>query len=389
MSDRNPAEEPFRKTFLVALTIGITLLFLIMIRQFLLAVLLAAIFSAMAHPLYTALLRRMAGRRALASVSTLIVVLLVVGLPLLAVVGLVANQAVEVSQAAGPWIENQISGVGELDRRIDNLPLLDRLPALRRLMPSGSEIVAKAGEAVSATGGFLVGSLAGLTRGTLGFMLQLFVTVYAMFFFLVDGRSILDRILHYVPLSPSDEERLLEKFVSVARATLKGSLLIGVIQGVLAGVAFWIAGVPGAAFWGTITIVVAIVPSIGAALVWMPMVIYLLVTGHSGAGVGLLAWSILVVSTIDNFLRPRFVGRDTRMSDLLILLSTLGGLFLFGPVGFIVGPIVAALFVTVWHIFGEAFHDRPPDGLPALNDLPTSKPARHPDPPEGRSELRS
>jgi predicted PurR-regulated permease PerM len=367
---RNAPDERFRKAFLVALTIGITLLFLVMIRPLLVAVLLAAIFSAMAHPLYTALLGRMKDRRALASVATLSVILLIVGLPVLTVLGLVANQAVEVSQAAGPWIEKQISEVGELDRRMENFPLLDKLPAIKSLLPSGAEIVAKAGEAASATGKFLVGSLAGVTRGTLEFILQLFVMVYAMFFFLVDGRSILDRILRYVPLSPADKERLLEKFVSVARATLKGSLLIGIIQGMLAAVAFWAVGVPGAAFWGTVTIVAAVVPAIGAGLIWIPMVLYLLVTGHAGAGLGLLAWSVLVVSTIDNFLRPRFVGRDTRMSDLLILLSTLGGLFLFGPVGFILGPIVAALFVTLWHIYGEAFKDRLPEEVSAPDVVP-------------------
>lgn len=360
MTEPQPSQEPFRKAFLVALTVGITLLFLFMIRRFLLSVLLAAIFSAMVHPLYSALLRRMKGRRALASVSTLAIILLGLGLPLLALLGLVANQAVEVSQAAGPWIEKQISAVGGLDQRVREFPLLDRLPALRGLIPTGAQIAAKVGEAASMAGSFLVRSLAGLTRGTVGFLLQLFVLLYAMFFFLVDGRSILDRILYYVPLSPVDQERLLERFVSVARATLKGSLLIGFIQGGLCGVAFWLVGVPGAAFWGTVTTVVAIIPAIGAGLVWAPMVIYLMVTGHVGAGLVLLLWSVLVVSTIDNFLRPRFVGRDTRMSDLLILLSTLGGLFLFGPVGVMVGPIVAALFVTAWHLYGEAFHDRLP-----------------------------
>ncbi|HKJ01232.1 MAG TPA: AI-2E family transporter [Longimicrobiales bacterium] len=359
MTDQPQREEPFRKAFLMALTIGITILFLVMIRQFLMAVLLAAIFSGMAHPLYSALLRRVKGRKGLASVGTLAVIALVIGLPLLAIVGLVANQAVEVSQAAGPWIERQIGEVDQIDRWIQQFPLLDRVPGLRTVLPNGEEIVAKAGEVASATGKFLVGSLADVTRGTLGFFMQLFILLYAMFFFLVDGRSILDRILYYVPLSPADEERLLEKFVSVARATLKGSLLIGIIQGLLAGVAFWAAGIPGAAFWGTVTVVVSIIPAIGAALIWGPMVIYLLVTGHAVAGIGLLVWSSVVVSTVDNFLRPRLVGRDTRMSDILILLSTLGGLVLFGPVGFIVGPIVAALFVTVWHLYGEAFHTQP------------------------------
>jgi predicted PurR-regulated permease PerM len=360
MSEHQPGESA-TKVFLVALAIGISVLFLFMIGPFLLSVLLAAIFSGMAHPLYSALLRRTGGRRALASVSTITVILLVIGLPLLGLLGLVAKQAVEVSQAAGPWIEKQISEVGELDRRIQEIPLLDRLPGVRRLVPTGEEIVSKAGELVSTTGKFLVGSLGDVTRGTLGFFLQLFIVLYAMFYFLVDGRSILDRILYYVPLSPADEDRLLEKFVSVTRATLKGSLLIGMVQGGLAGLAFWLAGVPGAAFWGTITAVVSIIPAIGAGLIWGPMVIYLLVMGHPGASVGLLLWSVLVVSTIDNFLRPRLVGHDTRMSDLLILLSTLGGLFLFGPVGFIVGPIVAALFVTVWHLYGEAFRDWLPE----------------------------
>jgi predicted PurR-regulated permease PerM len=360
MSEQPHPNEPFRRTFLVVLTIGITLLFLVMIRQFLMAMLLAGIFSGMAHPLYQAILRRTRGRKAAASLGTIGAILVVVGLPLLALMGLVASQAVEVSQAAGPWIERQISEVGELDRRIQDFPLLDRLPGVRALLPTGEEIVAKAGEAASSAGRFLVGGLADVTRGTLGFFLQFFIVLYAMFYFLVDGRALLDRILYYVPLSHADEERLVERFVSVARATLKGSLLIAIIQGALAGLAFWIAGVPGAAFWGTVTVVVSIIPAIGAAIIWGPMVAYLLFTGHVGGGIGLLIWSAVVVSSVDNFLRPMLVGRDAKMSDILILLSTLGGLVLFGPVGFIVGPIVAALFVTVWHLYGEAFGDSLP-----------------------------
>ncbi len=349
------SEDRLRKSFLLILTVGITILFLVMVRPFLMAVLLAAIFSGLVYPIYATLLRWLRGRPTLASLGTLLVVVVVVGIPLLAFFGVVATQAVQVSQAAGPWIEEQIGQVGELDQRLRNLPVLDRFPALQRALPSSQVVVAKVGEAASGVGSFLVRSLAQATRGTLGFFLQLFIMLYAMFFFLTQGKSILHRILFYIPLDAADEERLLEKFVSVARATLKGSLFIAVIQGVLAGLAFWVSGVPGWAFWGTVTVVVSIIPAIGGAIVWGPIVVYLFVTGHPGAAIGLLAWSALVVSTVDNFLRPRLVGRDTRMSDLLILLSTLGGIVLFGPVGFIVGPIVAALFVTVWHLYGEAF----------------------------------
>jgi predicted PurR-regulated permease PerM len=202
-----------------------------------------------------------------------------------------------------------------------------------------------------------MGKVAAATRGTLSFFLQLFVLLYAMFFFLLDGPAILRKILYYIPLDPAEEEALLERFVSVTRATLKGSLLIGVIQGATAGLAFWVTGVPGPAFWGTVMVVLSVIPALGAALVWVPAVVYLFLVGKVAAGVGLLIWCALVVSTIDNFLRPRLVGRDARMSDLLILLSTLGGIFVFGAVGFIVGPIVAALFVSIWHIYGETFSE--------------------------------
>ncbi|MCA9738411.1 MAG: AI-2E family transporter, partial [Gemmatimonadetes bacterium] len=166
-----------------------------------------------------------------------------------------------------------------------------------------------------------------------------------------------DRMLYLLPLSPEDENRLVERFVSVTRATLKGSMVIGILQGALAGVAFWLAGVQGAAFWGTVMVVLSVIPGVGAALVWIPAVLYLLAVGSVGAGIGLGIWCAVVVGTIDNFLRPKLVGRDTKMSDLLILLSTLGGIVFFGAVGFILGPIVAAVFVTVWDVYGKTFRD--------------------------------
>jgi predicted PurR-regulated permease PerM len=150
---------------------------------------------------------------------------------------------------------------------------------------------------------------------------------------------------------------MLDKFTSVTRATLKGTMLIGVIQGTLAGVAFWVVGIEGAIFWTTVMIVLSIIPAVGAALVWVPAAILLLAQGAVWRAVGLALFCGLVVGSVDNVLRPRLVGRDTKMHDLLILFSTLGGLVLFGVSGFIVGPILAALFVTVWEMFGAAFRD--------------------------------
>jgi predicted PurR-regulated permease PerM len=370
----------FRQAFLLLLVAGISLLFVLVIRRFLLAVLLAAVFAGLAYPLYRWLLRRVRGRRGLAAVATILVLVLGVALPLAGFLTMVAAEAVQVSQGAGDWLQQQRERIDDLRR------VAERIPFAARLVPDSESLAEQLREIAGRTGGALVGTVAAATRGTLSFFLQLFVLLYAMFFFLVDGPAILRKILYYIPLDPVEEEALLERFVSVTRATLKGSLLIGVIQGGAAGLAFWAAGVPGAAFWGTVMVVLSVIPALGAAMVWVPAVVYLLLVGKLAAGVGLLIWCALVVSTIDNFLRPRLVGRDARMSDLLILLSTLGGIFVFGAVGFIVGPIVAALFVTIWHIYGETFADWLPAVPITLGAAPLRGPRQGQAPRDGRDD---
>jgi predicted PurR-regulated permease PerM len=354
-SDSGISAVRFRKAFLLLLVAAISVLFLFMIRGFLLAVFLAAIFAGLTFPLYRWLSDHFGGRRVPAALVSILILLVGVGLPLVGFLAVVASEAVQVSQGAGAWLQAQ-------GPRLEQLRVwLERIPFGDRLIPDGEQVVERFRDIAGSTGGALMGGLAAATRGTLNFLLQFFILVYAFFFFLVDGPSILRKILYYIPLSSGEEEQLLERFVSVTRATLKGSLLIGVIQGGVAGVAFWVAGVPGAAFWGTVMVVLSIIPAVGAGLVWVPAVIYLFLASKTVAGIALLVWCAVVVSSIDNFLRPILIGRDARMSDLLILLSTLGGIVLFGAVGFIVGPIVAALFVTVWHIYGEAFRDVLPE----------------------------
>jgi predicted PurR-regulated permease PerM len=181
--------------------------------------------------------------------------------------------------------------------------------------------------------------------------------LYAMFFFLLDGPTLVSKVRSYLPLSESDKDRMEERFMSVTRATIKGTFAIGAIQGALGGMGLAAAGIQGAIFWGAIMAVLSVIPGIGAAIIWLPAVIYLLVKGNIFAGLALLAWSAGVVGTVDNVLRPRLVGKDAKMPDLLILLSTLGGIVMFGAVGFILGPIVAALFITIWDIYGAAFQD--------------------------------
>jgi len=155
----------------------------------------------------------------------------------------------------------------------------------------------------------------------------------------------------------------LDRFTSVTRATLKGTAVIGVLQGGLAGLAFAVAGIEAAVFWGTVMAVLSIIPAVGSALVWVPAAIILAAGGNYLKAVGLVLFCGLVVGSLDNLLRPRLVGKDTQMHDLMIFFGTLGGIALFGVIGFVIGPIIAALFVTIWDIYGEAFRDY----LPGLN----------------------
>jgi predicted PurR-regulated permease PerM len=345
----------FRKAFLLLLVVAISATFVAMIRQFLLTILLAGILSGLTYPFYARTTRLFRGRRALASAATLAAaVVLVIG-PLATVLGIVATQAFRISETVTPWVRDHLSEATTLE------VYLDKVPGIEHVEPYREQILTKAGELVGSTGSFLFRSISATTRGTVSFLFHFALLLYTMFFFLTDGDKLLRKIMFYIPLPEQDERRMANKFVSVTRATLKGTLLIGVLQGTMAGAGFAAAGIDGALFWGTVMTLLSIIPGIGTALVWVPAVVVLLVTGEVGWGIGLAVWCALVVGSVDNVLRPRLVGRDTQMHELMILFGTLGGILMFGVLGFIVGPIVAALFVTVWEMYGTAFReDLPP-----------------------------
>ena len=338
-------QDRARIVFVVILLIAISALFVAMTRKFLMTILLAAIFSGLSQPLYRRLKRLLRGRKRLASIFTLVVILALIVGPLLAFLGVLTSQAIQIADTAGPWIQRQLqdsSNGGNFGARI---------PSLGRLEPYREQILGKAGEAVGAVGSFVVGGLSAATRGTINFLFHFFILLYAMFFFLSDGKAILEKFLSYVPLSDEDKKRLVGKFVSVTRATIKGTLVIGAVQGGLAGIAFGVAGIKGAVFWGTLMAVLSIIPGLGTAIVWVPAVLYLVIAGRTVTGIVLALFCLLIVGSADNVLRPRLVGKDVKMHELFILFGTLGGVLFFGVLGFIVGPILAALFITIWDIY--------------------------------------
>jgi predicted PurR-regulated permease PerM len=358
--------DTVNKSVLLLLVVFISAIFLSMIRSFLMAIFLAGIFSALARPLYKRFERSYGGRRAPASLSTLILIVIVVILPLGTLMGIVTAQAIKVGQTVTPWVQEQIAQPGEFHKLLSSLPFYDKLA------PYSETIWRKAGELIGTISHFLISSLSAATMGAVNLLFMVFSMLYTMFFFLMDGDKLVHKILYYLPLQDQDEQRILERFTSVTRATLKGTAVIGMLQGCLAGIAFWVVGIPSAVFWGTIMAVLSIIPGIGTALIWGPAVIILAAGGNYLEAGGLGIFCALVIGSIDNLLRPILVGKDTQMHELMIFFGTLGGIILFGIMGMIIGPIVAALFITIWEIYGVAFNDILPQ-VGSIQSTPQSK----------------
>lgn len=339
------------KTIILVIALLVSLLFISMIRQFIVVILLAGIFSAMAQPVFHTLTRWFRGRKALASLMTLLIIFLMIFLPLAGILGIVAGQAVKISQSVKPWIEQWAGTPSAFNETFQKLPYHDLIYRYQ------STILQKAAELVGTLSSFLFNNISSFTMATIYSIFLFFVFLYTMFFLIREGDAILNRILYYLPLPETDEQRLLDRFTSVTRATIKGTLVIGIIQGTLAGFGFWFAGIDSAVFWGTIMSLMSVIPSVGAAIIWLPAVIFLAVSGQYAQAAGLFAYCALLVGTIDNLLRPWLVGRDAELHELLIFFGTLGGISMFGLIGFIVGPIIAALFVTIWQIYAENFSE--------------------------------
>lgn len=182
---------------------------------------------------------------------------------------------------------------------------------------------------------------------------NLALVLYTSFFLVRDGKHIRNLLIRAMPFGDHREKRLLTKFAGVMRATVKGSLFVAICQGALGGCIFWILGIRAAVLWGVVMAILSLIPVVGSALIWLPTALYLIVVGHYWQGGLLIAYGACVISLADNILRPLLVGRDTKLPDVLVLLSTLGGFMLFGMDGFVTGPTLAVLFVTVWQIFME------------------------------------
>jgi predicted PurR-regulated permease PerM len=344
--DDSGSSTSFQKSSFLIYLLVVTAAFLYLLRNFLMPLLLAAVFTALTYPIYAGFLARVR-KPAIAALLSLLSVLLVLVLPLIAV-GAVAYQ-----EAVGFF------GRLNLDAWRQHLysfaqGLRDRFPGLlQKVNPENLTGMAISG--LQNTFQFVLKHSADISLSVANNLLSFFLMLFIMFYFYIDGQRILERIIKWSPLKDEYERILIEKFVSVSKGTLKGILVIGVIQGILGGILFWAVGMSSPIFLGVVMVFASIVPAVGTAAIWLPAALVLLAEGRWGAALVTVLVGGGVIGSVDNFVRPILVGKDIKMHDLLVLLSTLGGLGLFGLAGLIIGPIIAALFLAIWNIYEEVF----------------------------------
>lgn len=335
-----------QKAFYLLLA-AVSIAFCFVLWPFFGAVFWGAILAIIFTPPNNWLTRRMGGRRNLAALTTLTLCLLIVVLPLIFVTGALMQEISMVYQQIksgqinfGSYFQQAVHALPpSIGRVLERFGLSD-IADLQRKLTAGA---AQASQLI-ATQALSIG------QNTFQFVISFGVMLYLLFFLLRDGPEISRRIVHAIPLSEPHKLHLLRKFTTVARATVKGNIAVAAVQGALGGLIFWFLGIQGSLLWGVLMAFLSLLPAIGAALIWGPVAIYFLLTGDVGKGSILIGFCVVVIGAVDNVLRPILVGKDTRMPDWVVLISTLGGMALFGLNGFVIGPLIAALFIASWDL---------------------------------------
>ncbi|MAA64635.1 MAG: AI-2E family transporter [Alteromonadaceae bacterium] len=339
-----------RRSFLAMLLV-VSLAFLFLMKPFVGPIFWAVAIALIFNPVQQWMLRKMPGRLTLTSVLTLLICLIIVVIPVIVLVSSLVAEGVGLFQKIqageiqpGAYIDQISQSFPAVQSFLDRFNIdIDRLrEGVVATFVGGSKLLAK--------------QALGFGQNTFQFLLSLSLMFYLAFFLLRDGTKLVDMLIRALPLGDERERLLFAKFAEVTRATVKGNLLVAVIQGALGGFIFWALGISGALLWGVVMALASLIPAVGAALVWVPAAIYLAAIGDYASAIILTAFGMLVIGLADNLLRPILVGRDTKLPDYMVLLSTLGGIAMFGINGFVMGPLVAALFVAFWGIFIREFN---------------------------------
>ncbi|UUL83981.1 AI-2E family transporter [Sphingomonas qomolangmaensis] len=335
---------------LIALVVLVTLALLLVVADFIGALLWATLAAILFQPLFHRLLARFPDRRNTAAALTILIITVAVVIPAIVIASLVVDQAAGVYSQ---MLSGQINFGLYFEQVHDALPL-----RLQRLVDNSGfnsleQAQASLARAVGSSASMLATRALSIGANAAGFLLAFGVGLYITFFLLRDGDDIGPAIVRAMPLERSVAERLADKFVAVVRATIKGSGIVALVQGAIGAATFWVVGLPAALLWGVLMAIAALLPAIGPALIWAPVGIYLLATGAIWQAAIVILSGVLVIGLADNILRPILVGRDTGIPDWLVLVTTLGGINLVGLSGIVVGPLAAGLFIAAWQVLTE------------------------------------
>jgi predicted PurR-regulated permease PerM len=351
----------FEAKVFFALVLLTSAIFFWMVRSFVMPIFWAAVLAILFQPVFLRLEGSLKGRRATAALLTTLVVVLVVLIPFALIVAAMAAQALTLYRQIASGQIDVNAPLAFMERSLPRLTaVLNDFGIETVRVREGVEAAAVATTQWIAAQALLVGQ--NILTTSILFILML----YFLFFLFRDGDKLLHGMIRALPMGDEREAKLFSKFAQVSRATVKGTLIVAAVQGAIGGVLFVIVGIQAAVFWGVIMAILSLLPAVGPALVWGPAAIIQFATGGIWQGILLVLGGAIVVGLSDNLLRPLLVGRETKMPDYLILLSTLGGLTMFGLAGFVVGPIIASLFLVMWQMFADEYSPLDSSEPPAL-----------------------
>src|SRR5215212_4080966 len=335
------------KIFLL-LIIAVSLAFAWIVWPFYGAVLWGTITAIMFAPLYRRLLKLNPHKRNFSALATLLIIIVMVILPLTLITMALLQEATSVYEGIQ---SGELNFARYFQQVFDALPAWATNLLARFGLTNLSTVQQKLSLGLTAGSQFLTTQIINIGQNTFNFIVSLFIMLYLLFYLLRDGDELLRRIKEAVPLRADQKRALFDKFTVVIRATVKGNIVVALVQGVLGGLIFWFLDIHAPLLWAVLMTFLSLVPAVGAGLVWLPVAIFFLITGAALYGLVLIAYGVLVISVVDNILRPILVGKDTKLPDYVVLISTLGGISIFGINGFVLGPVIAAMFMAVWHIF--------------------------------------
>jgi len=336
-------------SFLLILA-GVSILFVWVTWPFVGPVMWAALAAIIFQPLYKWSLRKMRGKRNLAASVSLIIIFVAVLLPALWIGSLVVE---EILGVVNRFRENPVDINAWLEATFAALPTSVQTVIIDNGWTETRFIEEQLESLIGESAGIIAQQAVSIGSGAFGFFLSFGIGLYVLFFLLRDGARIGETILHSAPVEREVADRLAERFLGIVRAVIKGSGVVGLIQGAMGGIMLALAGVPSALLLGVLMAILALIPAVGTALVWGPAGIWLILIGEVWSGIFVLGAGFLIISSVDNVLRPILVGRDTGIPDWIILVTTLGGISLAGFSGIVLGPLVAGLFLAAWGILQE------------------------------------